>query len=622
MNAGGIMLRVVTTGVLCLGILLLQPCVAVGQRVIYVDIDAVGTNNGTSWQNAFATLRDALATADSTSEIWIAEGIYHPDRGENVSRGSRTASFDLHNGVDLYGGFAGTESRREERDPETHRVVLSGDLEANDANGENRSENSFNVVTCASETENSVIEGVEITSGHADGDAKLSRGGGIYATECDLTLREMLIHDSFASHSGGGALLGPGTYKLDRVTVESSHATVRGGAIACISCAMMVRDSRFISNNVTGSGGAIYDLDFDSNDITVIDSDFISNTTERFGGATYHSESSPTFINVRFVGNEARYSGGAVSVDASGSPTIINSLFSGNRCQNVIDTIECTGGAAWLFGGDPQIINSTLIHNEADDGGAVFLDSPADGRISNSIFWQNKASAIGDQIHIRLSPGAVTGPPFSHNLIEGGVPPSGEDEGGNIDTNPEFVDIDGADDIPGTLDDDLHLRNNSPAIDSGRNQELLPDRYDLDLDGDTTEALPVDLDYAERIHSGASTKAVDLGVYEFGSPRVDLSSRIDCHPSCRGDTRHHGNVYVYPNPSRGAFRLAFGEFSGRIVEVILYDVLGRELSTPFTGYAPAYQILALREGGVPPGLYYLLIKSQDGSTVIPVVRTR
>ncbi|MCX5638404.1 MAG: hypothetical protein NTX52_12040, partial [Planctomycetota bacterium] len=91
-------------------ILLGTACPALADKIIYVDDDANGLNNGTSWQNAYKFLQDALADANSAVkpvEIRVAEGIYKPDGGANQTPGDRKASFWLINGVTLKGGYAG-----------------------------------------------------------------------------------------------------------------------------------------------------------------------------------------------------------------------------------------------------------------------------------------------------------------------------------------------------------------------------------------------------------------------------------------------------------------------------------------------------------------------------------
>lgn len=97
------------------------------QTVVYVDIDATGNNDGTSWANAYTSLHDALTnTTTSGAEIWIAEGTYTPSNA--------STPFLNQYGVDIYGGFVGTEATKADRttDPWLHPVYLSGDINGDD----------------------------------------------------------------------------------------------------------------------------------------------------------------------------------------------------------------------------------------------------------------------------------------------------------------------------------------------------------------------------------------------------------------------------------------------------------------------------------------------------------
>ena len=81
-----------------------------------------GTGDCSSWENA-CDLQDALGDAETGNEIWVAEGTYYPTDSTD-----RTVSFKLKNGVALYGGFAGTETARDQRDWVVNPTILSGDL--------------------------------------------------------------------------------------------------------------------------------------------------------------------------------------------------------------------------------------------------------------------------------------------------------------------------------------------------------------------------------------------------------------------------------------------------------------------------------------------------------------
>ena len=57
-------------------------CTIAAGGTIYVDANAAGANNGSSWANAYNYLQDALADATvSGDDIWVAKGMYKPDQG-------------------------------------------------------------------------------------------------------------------------------------------------------------------------------------------------------------------------------------------------------------------------------------------------------------------------------------------------------------------------------------------------------------------------------------------------------------------------------------------------------------------------------------------------------------
>jgi hypothetical protein len=94
---------------------------------LFVDKDATGANDGSSWADAYTDLQTAIDNASGSSELWIAEGTYTPDSEEDSF--IITGAID---GVELYGGFDGTETSRDQRAPRQHRTILSGDRKGDD----------------------------------------------------------------------------------------------------------------------------------------------------------------------------------------------------------------------------------------------------------------------------------------------------------------------------------------------------------------------------------------------------------------------------------------------------------------------------------------------------------
>ena len=159
-----------------LALLLLAPSASAG--ILYVDDDlTTGLNDGSSWADALQgpdALQIALAAALAGDQIFVAEGTYFP-----TSTGSRTARFLLHNDVEIYGSFLGTESTPAERPPfGTAPSVLHGDLAGND--GSNMfNDNSYHLLGGNSTNASAVLDGFVVTGGNANGSGNHNKGAGI-----------------------------------------------------------------------------------------------------------------------------------------------------------------------------------------------------------------------------------------------------------------------------------------------------------------------------------------------------------------------------------------------------------------------------------------------------------
>jgi hypothetical protein len=79
--------------------------------VWYINGAGAAGGDGHSWTTAFRTVGDALNICSASDEIWVARGIYNEP-------------IDMVWGLRLYGGFAGTETARDERDSGANSTTL------------------------------------------------------------------------------------------------------------------------------------------------------------------------------------------------------------------------------------------------------------------------------------------------------------------------------------------------------------------------------------------------------------------------------------------------------------------------------------------------------------------
>ena len=197
----------------------------VGNTQIYVDIDASGSNNGSSWVNAYTNLQDAIDAAAVNDDIWVAAGTYYPTTSpDGTTTDARDKAFHLSTDMKIYGGFAGTETLLSQRDAATNITILSGDFNNDNAmtgSGStlafsNNTENAYHVIITATLTSAAVIDGFTIKGGNADGGStSISFGGKTYGRNdgggmINHTSLPTLAHIIFTENSAvnmGGALL-------------------------------------------------------------------------------------------------------------------------------------------------------------------------------------------------------------------------------------------------------------------------------------------------------------------------------------------------------------------------------------------------------------------------------
>jgi len=205
------------------GVMPLEQPPAQAATIIYVKPGGgTSVGCGSSWANA-CELQTALANASAGDEIWVAAGTYKP--GTN-----REDTFQLISGVALYGGFAGTETAREQRDWDANSTVLSGDIGVPD----DSSDNSYHIVLIGSGVDaTTILDGFTITAGNADGSSSSwPNGGGMnIQSYSDPTLTNLIFIGNQAVNYGGGIYMDASSPKLTNVIFNGNSAGDRGGGI-------------------------------------------------------------------------------------------------------------------------------------------------------------------------------------------------------------------------------------------------------------------------------------------------------------------------------------------------------------------------------------------------------
>jgi predicted outer membrane repeat protein len=230
------------------------------------------------------------------------------------------------------------------------------------------------------------------------------------SVEADGSGNFLTLQDALLVASDGDAVeVGPGTYTGQVLTqglgvhIRSTDGAESTFLQADASDAVLVfgfgddADTVVEGFTVVNPGGL--GLRIEDAGPTLIDLHFEGlGHSESKGGAVEIRNGSPSFERCRFISNEAKL-GGAIYAK-SAQLTLKSCAFEENQAKN--------GGALW--GTDLIWIDegSSYDFNLADkQGGAVFLEAPFDGLISDGQFWSNESFDSGGAVWAEGEPGAL-----------------------------------------------------------------------------------------------------------------------------------------------------------------------------------------------------------------------
>jgi len=364
-----------------------------GPSIWYVDDDAPDTGTGTSWEDAFKYLQDALTDTRILpgDEIRIAQGTYKPDQGSDTTiiiPADRTAAFQLISGVAVKGGYAGVGALiSNARNIETYQTILSGDLLGNDGpDFSNYGDNSYHVLTGA---DNAILDGFIIESGNANAAGMDASGGGISCWGTSPTINKCIIRNNWAKGFAGGMHIvnwmeNPSSATITNCIFEGNHADRSGGAMYLLDRwyryppfnSVTLTNCIFTANTAGFFGGGIHSFNGQSNSLKITNCVFTKNTAQSRGGGIYNENSSPTIVNSILWDNQAAYTPTANEIYNDGS----NPNYGSNPTVTYCDIKGGYAGEGNI-NSDPLFVNA---NNPAGTDGKFFtLDDGLRLRISS-----------------------------------------------------------------------------------------------------------------------------------------------------------------------------------------------------------------------------------------------
>jgi len=320
-----------------------------------------GTGNGSSWTNAADNIQAMINASSSGDSVWIAGGTYN-----------LTATLIMKEGVNVYGGFSGSEIRTSQRirsDINGNGVVEAWEYTpATVLNGEDAIQVLKQLTAFTVET---IWNGVTITGGTN------TEGGGAYI-RTNGALVNCVISENMASNAGGGVYNAGGRMTFCKISKNSvtTSATARGGGVYNIAGAIT---NCYISENTATSptssyGGGIYDTSLLITDTSRLTNVLIVKNQASDGGGL-NTCANAILTNVTISGNASTSFGGGVLLVSTSKLTIQNSIVWGNTETGNISNIASLGSTptyqSCLIGG--ASISGGIILN----GNPLFVDATA-----------------------------------------------------------------------------------------------------------------------------------------------------------------------------------------------------------------------------------------------------
>lgn len=289
-------------------------------RIRYVKPVATGTGDGSSWENASGNLQnmiDELAKNNPQNlpgEVWVAAGTYVP-QVQVISGTTYSASFLMRDGISVYGGFAGDESGKQEREVGkmpwnfVNKTILEGSYYEHSKTSWNESNHKWTLTSDSRHVvffsplpsegksgfdKSTILNGVTIRGGYAQGgegvaDFMTDRGAGVYMG-INATLEKCIVTENSSTGNGGAVYMYGG--RVMNSLIYNNNADGDGGAVYVDNAGIVL--ASMLTNNSANNGSGAY-LAHTGNwtdgkphpEYLILSTSVVSNNTSRLNGAVY-----------------------------------------------------------------------------------------------------------------------------------------------------------------------------------------------------------------------------------------------------------------------------------------------------------------------------------------------
>jgi parallel beta-helix repeat protein len=476
------------------------PCQSEATAILHVVPCGDDTANGLTWETAKKTIQAGIDACPSGGEVWVRHGTYY-------------GGVYPKEGTGLYGGFAGDETVRAERDPRANKTIIDALYQG-----------SWPAVMANVGNARATIDGFVIRHGPA-----------------------------------GGIFFGFDAHITNNVIISNN-----GPGISCENSSVLIANNTITQNGAMSGAG----IDISGGTVTITGNTISGNAATSAGGGIYcHNSASVVITNNTIRANTAAQGAG---VSLASSASVRNNVISGN-------TATTRGGGVYVSGGTVGVCNNTVTNNAAPasaGGGIYCLDSSP--TIANNIVAFNSTGMCGNQYSGSNYSNCVvsnTGGDYCGNISQGTGDITGSidiemaPDGYHIQPGSPCRDAGNANAVQaGDVDIDWQPRASDGLVDMGADESSGSTWYALDL-----SASPVIADLGETITVTATvTDAPDgtrvyfrSGAGSFSPSYADTANeQAQSVLSCSNDCK----VIV-----TGCIVLSGGERVEKQIEVWFYD---------------------------------------------------